>query len=243
MRIPRIHCRDPLPEKGPVRLEPAAARRLRRVLRLADGAPLVLFDGGGAEHRARLARDAAGADIAVVEAVTQPRRESSLRLRIAQGVAKGERMDWIVQKAVELGVTTVQPLVTERTVVRLDGARARRRLEHWRAVAVAACEQCGRTRLPAVEPPRTFRDWIASADAPLRLLLDPEAEEGLPRHPSSPAAVDLLVGPEGGLAPGERTAALAAGFRPVRLGPRVLRTETAAVVALALVQHRYGDLR
>jgi 16S rRNA (uracil1498-N3)-methyltransferase len=153
-------------------------------------------------------------------------------------------MDYTLQKAVELGVRAIQPLATERSVVKLKDERAERRVEHWRNLVVSACEQCGRNRIPAVAPPRPLADWIGSLgpvqDAEVRLLLSPQAPESL-RDLTAPSRITLLAGPEGGFSPVEVQLALSRGFRPVRLGPRVLRTETAAVAALAAIQALWGD--
>jgi 16S rRNA (uracil1498-N3)-methyltransferase len=152
-------------------------------------------------------------------------------------------MDWVVQKATELGVTRIVPLLTLRSVVRLDASQARKKTEHWQAVAVAACEQCGRNRLPVVQDPQELRPFLAELPPDSTgLLLSPAGDVHLPDLPVKTAAITVLIGPEGGLAPEEQQAAITAGFTPARLGPRVLRTETAAIAALAVIQARLGDL-
>jgi len=160
-----------------------------------------------------------------------------------QGIARGERMDFVLQKATELGVAAILPVATARTVVRLDDDGRVRRLAHWRGVAIAACEQCGRARVPAIAEPRGFAAWLAEPSrAATRLLLSPDAEVPLAAAARGTTGIELLVGPEGGLEDEERSAALAAGFRACRLGPRVLRSETAAIAALAVLQATAGDL-
>jgi 16S rRNA (uracil1498-N3)-methyltransferase len=217
-----------------------------RVLRLKVGDAVVLFNGDGAEYAAVIAqagRDRLALDVAARETVD---RESPLRVRLAQGVSGGERMDYTVQKAVELGVAAIQPLTAERSVVRLQGDRASKRVEHWRSVVAAACEQCGRNRLPEVLPLKPFDAFLAEeaarGEGALRLMLSPHSAcslRGLERPADRP--ITLLAGPEGGFSPEETRAAGHAGFLALRLGPRVLRTETAAVAALAAMQAWWGD--
>jgi 16S rRNA (uracil1498-N3)-methyltransferase len=165
-----------------------------------------------------------------------------LAVILAQGISSGERMDYTVQKSVELGVHAIQPLSVERSVVKLSAERAAKRVAHWQAVAVAACEQCGRNRVPLVMPVRSLTSWLAdvAADA-LRLTLSPDAASTLHELERPAGPIVLLVGPEGGLSPRELEDAQASGFRPLRLGPRVLRTETAALAALAAMQAVWGD--
>jgi len=239
VRVPRVHLAQPLAPGVEVALDAAAARHLTRVLRLRPGGALALFNGDGCEYRARLL-DAARVR---VESADRPRTESPLKITLAQGIARGTRMDYIVQKAVELGVHALAPLATERSVVRLDATRGAARLAHWRAVAVSACEQSGRVRVPEIGAPQTLAQWLDTAPAGLRWLLDPQAAEG-PAAGEAPAGdgVVLLIGPEGGLSPAEIECARGAGFRGIRLGPRVLRTETATVAALTTLQLQWGDL-
>jgi 16S rRNA (uracil1498-N3)-methyltransferase len=213
------------------------------VLRLRPGAPLTLFNGRGGEFAGRI--EAARGDavtVAVAEA-SATERESPLLLTLAQGVSRGERMDLIVQKATELGVARLLPLLTERSVVRLDAKAAARKLAHWRAIAIAACEQSGRNRLPSLTEPLELREFLAGkAEDGTRLLLSPGAALGIADVPRPAGAVTVLIGPEGGLSAEEQERAVAAGFLGVRLGPRVLRTETAAIAALSLLQRQFGDL-
>ena len=226
-------------------LPPAQTHHAVRVLRLKAGDAVVLFNGDGAEYAAVISeagRDRLALDVTGRSTVD---RESPLAVTLAQAVSGGERMDYTVQKAVELGAAVIQPLTAERSVVRLQGERAAKRAEHWQAVVVASCEQCGRNRLPRVQPLLAFDAYLAEMaarkDGALHLMLSPRSERGL-RDLGRPAgAIVLLAGPEGGFSPQEERAAEHAGFLPARVGPRVLRTETAAVAALAAIQALWGD--
>jgi 16S rRNA (uracil1498-N3)-methyltransferase len=243
VRLTRVYVDAPLAAGERVILEGNAASHVSRVLRLRVGEALTLFNGAGGEYAASI--DAARGGRLTV-AVGEPRaveRESPLTLTLAQGVSRGERMDLVVQKATELGVSGIVPLFTERSVVRLGAQQAERKLNHWRAIAIAACEQSGRNRLPKVAPPLSLADLLRSgADREGgRLLLSPGATSRLDALPHPATSVTVLIGPEGGLTDAEQEAAVAAGFLPVRLGPRVLRTETAAIAALALLQREFGD--
>lgn len=240
MRIPRLYLPAPLAPEAVLPLGPEQAAYLRSVLRLPADAVLRVFDGSGREHEARL--ELAGRRAAVrIGVAVAPLPESPLRITLAQGIGRGERMDFVVQKATELGVSAIVPLLTARAVVRLDAARARRRHAHWQAVAASASEQCGRATVPEVALPVPFATWLARLRPEVGVLLDPAAATALAAVPVSGAAT-LLVGPEGGLDEDEHAAARAAGLVPARLGPRVLRTETAALVALSVLQMRAGDL-
>ena len=247
MRVPRLYVDVPLASGDTCALDRRALDHAVKVLRLRAGDALCLFNGTGGEFTATLERGANGTLGAQVGEFTPDRRESPLQLRLVQGVSRGERMDYTLQKAVELGVTDIVPVITERTVLRLDGERAERRLAHWRGVVLAACEQSGRTRVPALAEPCDLADYLVDHGAGREvagcaLLLDPTAPTALAEHGVIAGPVSVLIGPEGGLSGHERQAARAAGFEPVRVGPRVLRTETAAVVALALLQALAGDL-
>jgi 16S rRNA (uracil1498-N3)-methyltransferase len=242
MRLTRVYVAGPLTSGTRVKLEGNAASHVTRVLRLRVGSALILFDGAGGEYQASIDKAAGGEVIVAVGPHAAHERESPLRLTLAQGVSRGERMDLVIQKATELGVTELTPLLTERSVVRLTAQQSDRKVNHWRAIAIAACEQCGRNRLPAIAAPHGYRDFLASAAAGTRVLLSPTAGATLEGLPRPQGAVTVLVGPEGGLTEEEEQAALAAGFAAVRLGPRVLRTETAAIAALALLQRQFGDL-
>jgi 16S rRNA (uracil1498-N3)-methyltransferase len=220
------------------------SRHLAVVLRLREGDEITLFDGSGAEFPARIVRCDPRAVRVAVGAARIAERESPLAITLAQALCAGARMDYAIQKAVELGARAVQPLAAARSVVRLAGARAAKRLAHWQAVALAACEQCGRTRIPPVYPLLDVGAWLARrplSGAALGVLLAPDATRRLSELSRPAGEVVLLAGPEGGFSAEERAAARAAGFEEARLGPRVLRTETAGVAALAALQALWGD--
>lgn len=244
MRIPRIYVPQPLRPGGEVELPIQAGEHIARVLRLDRGHPLRLFNGDGGEYAGELASLAKRSVTArVLESATTPERESPLRITLGQGIARGEKMDWILQKATELGVARIVPLVTDRTEVKLDAERAERRLAHWEAVIASACEQCGRNRLPELAEPMKLADWAAVLDdeSGLRLALDPHGDIGA-RELAVGAFATLAVGPEGGLSEHDLATLDQAGFRGLRLGPRILRTETAGLAALAALQAIHGDL-
>ena len=244
MRLTRVHVAGPLVSGKRVKLEGNAASHITRVLRLRVGTALVLFDGMGGEYEGSIDRAHGGEVIVAVGAQAAVERESPLQLTLAQGVSRGERMDLVVQKATELGVSHLVPVLTERSVVRLTAQQSDRKVNHWRAIAIAACEQCGRNRLPSVAPPVALKEFLKgdAGAAGTRLLLSPEGT-ATPGDVAPPGgAVTVLIGPEGGLTDEEEQAAIAAGFTALRLGPRVLRTETAAIAALTLLQREFGDL-
>jgi 16S rRNA (uracil1498-N3)-methyltransferase len=227
-----------------VDLPEAAAHHAARVLRLKADDEVTLFNGEGGEFAARIARVDAGAVAVNVGEFRDIDRESPLVVTLIQGLATGDRMDYAIQKAVELGIAAVQPVTAVRSVARLDAPRAEKRILHWRQIAISACEQCGRNRIPDVLPLCDLDDWlVAPTSASLRLLLVPEGERALAETARPAGSVELLVGPEGGFAPEETAAALRAGFTAVRLGPRILRTETAALAALAAMNTLWGDWR
>ena len=238
----RLYCDLALSPGAEIALPEAAARHAVAVLRLQVGDTLNLFNGEGGEYSASLiAVSKREARVRLIE-FHAAERESPMDITLALGISAGERMDYSLQKATELGVTAIQPLATERSVVKLAGERADKRLQHWQHVVIAACEQCGRNRLPAVAPVQKLFAYLAAVDRSKRLLLlSPDAATPLKRVPRAASAV-LLIGAEGGLAPSEYQAAKASGFEPVSLGPRILRTETAPVAALAVLQALWGDM-
>ena len=246
MNLPRFFCPGPLAAGAVVMLPESAARHAARALRLGPGDGVTLFDGGGAEYAGRIVSVRKETVEAELLAPREVSAESPLRVTLAQALQAADKMDLTVQKAVELGVAAVQPLASRRSVVRLDGERAVRRVEHWRGVAVSACEQCGRNIVPAVDDIQPLERWLGSlgpvAPGELRLMLAPAAAGTLTALPA-PSHVILLIGAEGGLDPQEQAAAAAAGFVGVRLGPRVLRTETAGLAALAAMQILWGDFK
>lgn len=206
---------------------------------MAEGDALQLFDGSGNEFRGTLLEVGKKRVVVRLDESFAGQVESPLQIHLGQGLSRGERMDWAIQKATELGVNEITPIFSERCEVRLKDERADKRLAHWRQVAVSACEQCGRSRVPVIHPPVLLADWIKQTQADLKLVLHPVAEP-LVSH-AKPATLAFLIGPEGGLSDTEVDQAQDAGFLPARLGPRVLRTETAPVVALAVAQQLWGD--
>jgi len=237
-----VYSEEPLTAGKSFTLAGSAANHIMRVLRLRQGDALTLFDGRGGEYGARITgfrKDSVQADVLEHRDVE---RESPLLLTLAQGVSRGERMDWVVQKATELGVQRIIPVLTERSVVKLDERQSERKTQHWRAIAISACEQCGRNRLPEVTAATGLHDVIRSVDASTtRVLLSPLGKLRA-RDLVGAASITMLIGPEGGLSENEQEAAVRAGFQQVSMGPRILRTETAAVAALAAFQHDFGDL-
>ena len=242
MRLSRVFVAGPLASGAQVKLAGTAAGHVTRVLRLRAGAPLTLFNGSGSEFAGRI-EAVRGTEVLVqVGEERAIRRESPLPLTLAQGVSRGERMDLVVQKATELGATALVPVITERSVVRLDDAQGRRKLAHWRAIAIAACEQSGRNQPPELALPLAFAQFLSGAAADTtRLVLTPSSRLRIADVPAPVHGVTVLIGPEGGLTEEEQERAVAAGFIGVRLGPRILRTETAALAALTLLQREYGD--
>lgn len=233
--MPRFHCPIPLAAGQSLEL-PAGAARHVQVLRLQPGAHITLFNGAGGEFEAVVERMGRNDVAARVESHQPVEREAARELHLAAAMPANERMDWLVEKATELGVASIQPLVAERSVLRLSGDRARKKQAHWQAIAVAACEQCGRNRVPPVHEVAELRAWLphgaVASTKRLLLSLRPDAQ-GLREAAAGSDAAVFLTGPEGGWSQAEEEAALAAGFRPVTLGARVLRAETAALAALA----------
>lgn len=242
MRLSRLYVEGPLMSGAQVKLGSSAAGHVTRVLRLRQGAAVTLFNGAGSEFAGRI-EALQGSQVTVqVGEERAIRRESPLLLTLAQGVSRGQRMDLVVQKATELGATQLVPVLTERSVVRLEGEPAQRKLVHWRAIAIAACEQSGRNRPPEVTPAIGFAAFLAgTAPEATRLILTPSSRLRIPDVPKPTHGVTVLIGPEGGLTEEEQERAVAAGFIGVRVGPRVLRTETAALAALTLLQREFGD--
>jgi 16S rRNA (uracil1498-N3)-methyltransferase len=243
MRLTRIFVEQKLVSGKGVGLPEQAGLHLTRVLRLEPGAPVILFDGTGGEYEGTLERD--GKKIwARVGAHNAIERESPLSVTLIQGVARGERMDLIVQKSTELGVTRIVPVFAERSVVKVDASKGARKLEHWRSIAIAACEQCGRNRVPDVAEPIALGDAVRALEpGTARYLLAAGAQDSLAAAMRRDAGkpVVLMIGPEGGLADGERDFAGAHGFTACSMGPRILRTETAGLAALAILQTVAGD--
>ena len=250
MRLTRVYVAAGLHSGGIVEMGRETASHLAKVLRARSGDELILFDGEGAEYSAAI-DTVRGARVTVaVGAARAVDRESPLRITLIQCVPRGDRMDFVVQKATELGVACIVPVLSQRSVVRLDAAQAASKLLHWQAVAISACEQCGRNRLPRVASAQPLLNFLGALPPEpaqnLRLVLEPaiEAMTVTARAPPETAvqSVEFAIGPEGGFAPEELEAFQLCGFSPVGLGPRVLRTETAAIAALVMLQTRFGDM-
>jgi len=242
MRIPRVYLDHPLDPQTELRLPEGPARHLTQVLRLGPGDGLACFNGDGRDRTAQVVAVGRPGVLLAIGAAGAVEPEPVLRICLGLGISRGERMDYAIQKAVELGVAGLWPLFTERSMVQLQGERLQRRLEHWRGVSIGACEQSGRRRLPALAQALPLAEWLAAA-APGTLLLDPRAPQALAQLAAPGPEVTLLVGPEGGLSPRELDLARRHGVVGVRLGPRILRAETAPLAALAVLQALWGDLR
>jgi 16S rRNA (uracil1498-N3)-methyltransferase len=242
----RFFVPDKLGSGAEVSLPVDTAHHAIRSLRLQVGDPIVLFDGFGGEYQASICRIERENVVARTGPFVERDAESPIDLLLAQGMSSGERMDFTIQKAVELGVGAIQPLATTRSVVKLTAERAARKTGHWRKLAIAASEQCGRNRLVDIAEPLSLSDWLGQlprdpeADE-LRLLLSPGAATRIGELPESARRIVLIAGPEGGLDDSETDLARRRGFQSIRLGPRVLRTETTALAALAAIQLRWGD--
>ncbi len=242
MSAPRFYVSAPLASGARLALPESAAHHAARVLRLRIGDAVTLFSGEGGEYGASIIAIGKRAVEVEIGAHLAIERESPLTIDLVQALSSGERMDATLQKAVELGVHSITPVMSERSVVRLQGERADRRAAHWQQVAVSACEQCGRNRVPEVRPLLSLTAFLsAPRPAALRWVLLPGADAALRDLPRPQQPIELLVGPEGGFSAAEAGRAQQAGFVPVRLGPRVLRTETAAPALLAAVQALWGD--
>ncbi len=243
MQRPRIYTPGQLRTGTVHALPESAAVHVTRVLRLAAGDPITLFDGSGTDYDAVLRIVARGGVSAEVGAGQDVHRESPLAVTLLQGVSRGPRMDTIMQKVTELGVRIVQPVLSGRSVVRLDAERGQARLEHWQRIVISACEQCGRSILPEVQPPRSLDDALAALEpGTVGLTLDPAGEARLTELLGTANRVALAIGPEGGFTEDEIRKLTRSGFRGLRLGPRILRTETAPLAALAILQYARGDL-
>ncbi|HEX7373701.1 MAG TPA: 16S rRNA (uracil(1498)-N(3))-methyltransferase [Steroidobacteraceae bacterium] len=243
MRLIRVYVDQPLVTDSDLPLPEAAAYHVARVLRLRAGATLVAFDGRGHEHRCEILSVEGDRVRVRVGSRAQGLAESPLAITLVQSISRGERMDWTLQKATELGVAVIQPVLSARSVVRLDEQQARKKLRHWQAIVAGACEQCGRSVLPEVRAPQELHAFLASAPRDgQRLVLSPSGPASLAGLASLTTRVTLLIGPEGGLDDAELERAGQSGYMPVRLGPHVLRTETAGIVALTVLQALWGDL-
>jgi len=245
MALKRLHIDNKLKRGIEVQLDEEQARYLGRVLRLRVGDSLNAFNGEDGEFEASIVSIAKSAATLALGEHCDRNTESPLKVHLVQAISRGERMDLVVQKATELGVKRLSPVLTEYGVVKLDADRAEKRREHWQKIATSACEQCGRIRPPLIDTPVPLKAWFGDQpkDADIDLVLRPGARTALTSLGAPRTKVCLLIGPEGGLSPVEYEDAAVAGFMDVSLGPRILRTETAAIAAIAVMQSLWGDLR
>ncbi len=242
MRVPRLFTGQPLATGMEITLEPGASRHVVTVLRLAPGSSVTLFNGEGGEYAAILSGGSAKQAKVSVGGFSDTNRQSPLAIHLGIALSKGDRFDWVVQKATELGVGQITPLITTRTQVRLGAERQQKKIQHWRQVAISACEQSGRNLLPSIVSAVPCLEWF-QIQADVKLVLHPATTNSPPLSiDPKPVSVALLVGPEGGLTSDEVSSAQRLGFTPLRLGPRTLRTETAPLTAISIVQAFWGDM-
>jgi len=242
MRQSRIFTSQPLMSTDPVELTGPVCHYLTRVLRLSVGNALTLFNGDGRDYLAEIIGIESKSILVRVMDNVVAGNESPLKITLVQGVCRGERMDYALQKATELGVFCIQPLISRRVEVRLDKTRLVKRLKHWQGVVISACEQSGRAVVPDVKTPLSLSEWVASADSSPRFVLDPCAQDRLSGQRIVDRSLSLVIGPEGGFTDDEMQGFQSNGLTPVSLGPRVLRTETAGPAAIAVLQAKTGDL-
>lgn len=243
--MPRFYCPPPLLLKGSFELPADAAHHASRVLRLREGNAVQIFDGLGNECHGVIS-EMAGKRVVISDITpTNTNRESPLHITLAQALSSSEKMDWVIQKATELGVTEIQSLATERSVAKLSGERVEKRIEHWQQVAIAACEQCGRNVLPKIHAPLDLMTWLQAMrnNTVSKFIFLPDGSTSLTSQAKPTDKIILLIGAEGGFAPAESQSALLCGFTPIRIGARVLRTETAAIAGLAALQTLWGDFQ
>ncbi|MDM3870842.1 16S rRNA (uracil(1498)-N(3))-methyltransferase [Porticoccus sp. W117] len=241
MRISRIYLNQPLAVGSEVTLSPEATRHLVTVLRAQAGAQVVLFNGTGGEYSATLVEIGKKQALARIDHFSDIDRASPLAIHLGIGLSRGDRFDTVVQKATELGVAEITPLYTERTEVKLKGDRADKKLRHWQQIAISACEQCQLNRVPTIHHPVTLQEWLANTSAKQKFVLHHRSEKALRDYRDTPHSVALAIGPEGGLSDMEIQACHDRDFKNLTLGPRVLRTETAPLAAISLLQFQWGD--
>lgn len=241
MRHPRFYTGQALSSGATLELEPGPSQHIARALRMQVGQAVVLFDGRGGEYPATIL--ALGKKAVAVQCGEhrQHELESCLSIHLGIALSRGDRMDWVVQKSTELGVAAITPLLSDRTGVKLVGERVEKKVRHWQQIAISACEQCGRNRIPDVGTPQTLATWVERTEADLKLVLHHRAGS-ITAPDEGPDSLALLVGPEGGLSGDEVELAAQRGFTPLRLGRRVLRTETAPLAAIAIAQAYWGDM-
>ncbi len=241
MRIPRIFVDQALQPHTEICFTQETSHYLSRVLRLSLDAKIRVFDGKSGEYEAKITNIQKNRVTASLSAFIEESRQSPLPVHLAIGISRGERMDWVIQKSTELGVASIVPLFSERCEVKLDSKRLQSKLTHWRKVAISACEQSGLNIIPEIHPPQQLKEWLPTANTDLKLVLHPLDSQPLARL-ATPDSVTLLIGPEGGFSQSEITAAIQSSFQPIQLGPRILRTESAPIVAISILQYQWGDL-
>ncbi len=242
MRIPRVYTPQPMAIGDSIELETGAARHLTSALRMNFGQLITLFNGQGGEYTAELVDAKKGKATVAIKSFENTERESPLEIHLAVGISRGERMDWIMQKATELGVREITPLFTERCEVKLSGDRLEKKVGHWQQVAISACEQSQRNRVPQINAPLKLDQWQTLCDSSLKLVLHHRTEKKLSDMDQPNGQIALLIGPEGGLSEREIEQSIALDFQPLALGPRVLRTETAPLAAISILQSVWGDM-
>ena len=240
MRTPRVHTTQALEVGTSVTLETTVSRYLRQSLRKAEGASIEVFNGNGAQYTAIIVSGSKSAVTITIESEHHVSMESPLSIHTGLAISKGDRMDYGIRKIVELGGNQITPLITQRTEVRLPKERMQKRLKHWQAIVISACEQCGRNRIPEVNEPVVLDHWLSSVDADAKLIFQPGGNIALTER-AKPQSIALLVGPEGGFDEQEVQQAEQSGFDRVALGPRILRTETAPLAAISVLQYLWGD--
>ncbi len=241
--MPRFYCPPPLPVSGSFQLPADAAHHASRVLRLRAGDKVQIFDGIGHECHGVI-EDLNGKQVTIGNIIqADAHRESPLQIVLAQALSSSEKMDWVIQKATELGVTEIQPLSTERSVAKLTVDRAAKRAAHWQQVVISACEQCGRNVLPVIHPPMDIMEWLQQVrtNTASKFILLPQGAASLNDQAKPQHQAMLLIGAEGGFNQAESESAILCGFTPIRLGARILRTETAAIAGLSILQTLWGD--
>lgn len=243
MRVPRFYVPQAFVVGQEFVLPDPTFRHAVQVLRLGVGEPLILFNGEGGEYAAQMSNVSKRSASVLIDSFSPLDTESPIHLTLVQAIIKPDKMDFALQKAVELGVNTIQPLITQRSVVRIGKEQVDKKLQHWEGIVVAACEQSGRIRMPDVQVPLTLERWLETPFVGTRIILAPGDFPRINALPSDlPTPIALLIGPEGGFTDAEVETCVQAGVMPVSLGPRILRAETASSAALALLQHRFGDL-
>ena len=242
MRIPRVFTTEQLDVGGLIELDKGPARHLTSVLRMKAGQAFILFNGQGGEFSAELVQAKKDGATAKITGFTGADRESPLQLHLGIGISRGERMDWIIQKATELGISQISPIFSARCEVKLSGERLDKRIKHWQQIAISACEQSQRNSVPTINRAVNLEQWVSSCDSSLKLVLHHRTEKRLQEMVNTDNSIGILVGPEGGLSEIEIEQAMAQNFQSLAMGPRVLRTETAPLAAISIIQSIWGDM-